>query len=650
MSFSNRTSSWHYVLLAPKLAIALALVTISRLLLYVFNIEMFPSISPLNLLWITVTGLRFDVAVLLMVNGIFILMNILPFAFIRDKTYQKVGNIIFIVTNSIALFPNFADIIYFRFTLKRTTGDIFDYLFVNNELGSLLPQFIKDFWYIFVLYIIAVGILIWDTRRFKSPSNIKSNKVMFSPVFAWTSFVVIAAFTIVGIRGGLQLKPISIITAGTYAQATNIPLVLNSPFTIIKTINQQSLPKMHYFASDTDAEAIYPVVHQFNGNVDSLRAGAKEKANVVIIILESFSQEHVGALNGNAGSHGYPGFTPFLDSLIGKSMVYNGFANGKRSIEGIPAILAGLPTLMNRDFITSVYAGNRFNSLAGLLKQEGYSTSFFHGGSNGTMGFDAFTRSAGFEQYYGRTEYANEADYDGKWGIWDEPFLQYFARNLNKTKEPFLSAIFTLSSHHPYQVPAAYSGKFRKGNLAIQQSIMYTDFALRRFFAVASKMPWFDKTLFVITADHTSEAWLPRYRTRPGSYAVPIIFYQHNSQLKGFQAITAQQTDIMPSVLDYLHYSKPFVAFGQSVFDTQSPHLGISFINNSWQVIMDGYVLEWDGARTTGFFHYLSDSLLNRNMASEHSQKQVIMEQYAKSIIQQYNGRMSGNQLTAKHQ
>jgi len=646
MFFINRSSSLHYIVLFAKLAVALALISTSRYLFYMFNVEMFPDITAGHLLWITIAGLRFDLAALLMVNGVFILMNILPFAFSRNNAYQKTGNIIFIVTNAIALLPNFADIIYYRFTLKRTTGDIFDYLFVNNDLGTQFPQFIKDFWYIFVLYIFAIVILIYITRRFKLQANKKHNSAKFSAVLAWAGFILISAFTLIGIRGGLQLKPISLITAGNYTQAATVPLVLNSPFTIIKTINQQSLSKVHYFVNDADAEALYPVVHQFTGSTNSLLSGYDEKPNVVILILESFSQEHIGALNRNARSPEYSGFTPFMDSLIGQSMVFNGVANGKRSIEGIPAILSGLPTLMNQDFITSVYAGNRFNSLASLLKPAGYSTSFYHGGSNGTMGFDAYTRSAGFAQYYGRTEYAHEADYDGQWGIWDEPFLQYFAGSLNKTKEPFLSAVFTLSSHHPYQVPWAYKGKFRKGNLEIQQSIMYTDLALRRFFATASKMPWFDKTLFVLTADHTSEAWLPRYRTRPGRYEIPVIFYRHNSPLKGAQTFTAQQTDIMPSVLDYLHYSKSFIAFGQSVFETRPPHLGISFLNNSWQVIMDGYTLEWDGNKTTGFYYYLSDSLLNRNMAAGHSPRQVMMEQYVKSIIQQYNNRMSGNQLT----
>jgi phosphoglycerol transferase MdoB-like AlkP superfamily enzyme len=648
MPFINSPISKYYIVPAAKLMVALALLTASRLLLYIVNIEMFPGISVLHLLWITVAGLRFDFAAILMINSLFILLNILPFPFTRNIFYQKTSNIIFIFTNAIALLPNFADLIYYRFTLKRTTGDIFDYLFVNNDLGTQFPQFIKDFWYIFVMYILAIGTLIWITGRFNLGSAKNKNTEGFSYKLAWPGFILVSALTLVGIRGGLQLKPISLITAGKYTQAANVPLVLNSPFTIIKTINQQALPKMKYFANDADAEAIYPVFHQFSSFSDSLHAGSEERPNVVLIILESFSQEHIGALNRNAGSPGYAGFTPFLDSLIGESMVFNGIANGKRSIEGIPAILSGLPALMNQDFITSVYAGNQFNSLASLLKPEGYSTSFYHGGSNGTMGFDAYTRSAGFEHYYGRAEYANEADYDGQWGIWDEPFLQYFAKNLNKTKEPFLSAVFTLSSHHPYQVPVAYTGKFRKGNLEIQQSILYADYSLRRFFAAASKMPWFDKTLFVITADHTSEAWLPRYRTRTGRYEIPVLFYRHNSQLKGKRDFTTQQTDIMPSVLDYLRYNKPFVAFGQSVFAANAPHLGVSFLNNSWQLSMDGFTLEWDGNKTTGFFHYLSDTLLKSNISSGHSPKQVIMEKYVKSIIQQYNSRMSANQLTVK--
>jgi phosphoglycerol transferase MdoB-like AlkP superfamily enzyme len=645
MFSSDRSFFQHYISLGAKLAIALGLLSVSRILFYLFNIQMFPEVSAGHIILIIITGLRFDLSALLMVNGVFILLNILPFSFIRNRIYRKVANIIFILTNTIALIPNFADVIYYRFTHKRTTGDIFNYLSVNNDLGTQFPQFVKDFWFIFLFWFASIALLIWICRRMKPVSDYSYNSKKFPRGTAWFVFAVASILTIVGIRGGVQLKPISIITAGKYTSANNIPLVLNSPFTIIKTINQEALPKMHYFTDDFEAETIYPVVHNFSGDSGPMLTGVGEKPNVVIIVLESFSEEHIGALNKNSPS-GYEGFTPFLDSLIGQSLVVDGFANGKRSIEGIPAILSGIPALMNQDFITSVYAGNKFNSLASLLHEVGYTSSFYHGGSNGTMGFDAYARSAGFEYYYGRTEYANEADYDGQWGIWDEPYLQYFASNLNKTKEPFLSAVFTLSSHHPYQVPAKYKNKFREGNLKIQRSIMYTDFALERFFTTASKMPWFDRTIFVITADHTSESWIPYYRTRPGSYAIPILFYRNNSSLKGKLSITVQQTDILPSILDYLHFPSTFISFGQSVFQQKSPHLDVTYLNNSWQLIMNGNSLEWDGEKTTSFYHYQSDSLAKNNLASQKSQDQVKMELYLQAIIQQYNNRMSANQLT----
>jgi phosphoglycerol transferase MdoB-like AlkP superfamily enzyme len=644
MVSNNFTFYKHYISLGAKLAMALILLSVSRILLFIFNTSMFPDVSAWHMTYIAFAGLRFDIGALLIVNGIFILMNILPFAFSRNKIYRKAANILFVVSNAIALMPNFADIIYYRFTHKRTTGDIFNYLAVNNDLGTQFPQFVKDFWFIFLFWIASIVLLIWICQRMKPAQLKKTNAGKFQIRPALLGFAIVSVITIIGIRGGLQLKPISIMTAGKYTSSGNIPLILNSPFTIIKTINQKALPKMHYFPNDAQAEAVYPVVHRFSECSGPLYAGKNEKPNVVIIILESFSKEHIGVLNKNVA--GYKGFTPFLDSLIRQSLVCDGFSNGRRSIEGIPAILSGLPTLMNQDFITSVYAGNKFNSLASLLHQVGYSTSFYHGGSNGTMGFDAYSRSAGFEHYYGRNEYANDSDYDGQWGIWDEPFLQYFAKSLNKTKEPFLSAVFTLSSHHPYQIPGKYKGKFREGNLKIQQSIMYADYALGRFFATASKMPWFDNTLFVITADHTSEAWMPSYRTRPGSYEIPILFYRHNSSLKGGPVITAQQTDIMPSVLDYVHFPSPFIAFGQSVFQPELPHLGVSYLNNSWQLVMDGNSLEWDGEKTIGFYNYHTDSLLINNKASVKSQELARMELYLKAIIQQYNNRMSANHLT----
>lgn len=326
-------------------------------------------------------------------------------------------------------------------------------------------------------------------------------------------------------------------------------------------------------------------------------------------------------------------------------MVFKGYANGKRSIEGIPAILASLPTLMNFDYITSIYSGNKINSISGLLKEKGYSSAFYHGGTNGTMSFDAFVKIAGFEKYYGRTEYNNENDFDGKWGIFDEEFFQFAAENINQTQQPFFATIFSLSSHHPYSIPEKYKNKFCKGNLEIHESIMYADYALKQFFKTASAMPWFKNTLFVFTADHTSETYYPQYQTNAGNYAIPIIFYKPGSNLTGIQTDIAQQTDIMPTILNYLNFEKNFIAFGTNLLDTTSYHFSISYLNGIYQLIKDNYVLQFDGNKSTALYNLKTDSLLHDNLINSEETIKTELENFTKAIIQQYNSRLINNEL-----
>lgn len=112
------------------------------------------------------------------------------------------------------------------------------------------------------------------------------------------------------------------------------------------------------------------------------------------------------------------------------------------------------------------------------------------------MGFDNFSKAAGIDNYIGQNEYVgNKADFDGSWGIYDEPYLQYIANYLDTVKSPFFAGIFTLSSHHPYKIPNEYSGKFPKGNIPILESIGYADYALQQFFDRISKSDWYKNTL-----------------------------------------------------------------------------------------------------------------------------------------------------------
>jgi phosphoglycerol transferase MdoB-like AlkP superfamily enzyme len=302
---------------------------------------------------------------------------------------------------------------------------------------------------------------------------------------------------------------------------------------------------------------------------------------------------------------------------------------------------------MNESFIQSPYSSGKYTGIAGILKEKGYTTAFFHGGTNGTMGFDAYTKLIGFEHYYGRSEYNNEKDYDGKWGIRDEEFFQYMAQTLKQTKEPFLAALFSLSSHHPYFVPAKYSNIFRKGHLPIQQSVMYSDHALRMFFYTASKMKWFENTLFVITADHTSEGYYPFYQSNVGQYAIPMLFFRPGNQLTGKSDRLAQQTDVMPTVLNYLGYEKGYLAFGSDILDTtgSQPRFSVHYISGLYGMMKDGYYIEYDGQKTTSLFDLKNDLMQRNNLAGRVPEVQGRLEKFLVAYLQQYNNRLIENRL-----
>ncbi len=317
-------------------------------------------------------------------------------------------------------------------------------------------------------------------------------------------------------------------------------------------------------------------------------------------------------------------------------------------MEGIPAILAGLPALTNESYITSSYGSNRFTSIANTLKAKQYSSAFFHGGTNGTMGFDAFCNAAGFDSYYGRSEYNNDQDYDGNWGIWDEEFFQYTNKKVSEMQKPFLATLFTLSSHHPSSIPEKYKAKFTEGELPILKSVEYADFSLRKFFESASKEKWFDSTLFIITADHTGPSIDAYYNNNYGRFQIPVLLYKHNSSLRGTSKKTVQQIDILPTILEYVNYAEDYYAFGNNMLDSINTGYAVNFsYGGIYQLFQENHMLQFDGERTIGLYNYKTDSLLQINIADSAMVREKKMSAKLKAIIQTYHYGMIHNKLTA---
>ena len=539
------------------------------------------------------------------------------------------------MVNSIAILANCVDLAYFRFTLKRTTADVFHFFGgeIGNDLATLLPVFLKDYWYVFIIWIaITLLLALLYNRIEKNKLKLSWSQQEFSREV--NGFIVFLVLAVVAYRGGVQLKPISTITAGEYTDVKYVPLVISTPFTILKTLDVPTIQPEIYFSDEKELKHLYNPAKKPG-------SGPFKKMNVFILILESFSKEYIGALNGRK-----EGYTPFLDSLISESLTFtNAYANAKRSIEGIPAVVTGMPNWMNEPYITSIYGSNQINSLPNLLKEQGYYNAFFHGGTNGTMGFDAFASLVGYDNYFGRKEYNNDNDYDGSWGIRDEEFLQYACTTMSGKQQPFLATLFTLSSHHPYSIPEKHNGKFKPGPLPIHISIRYTDFALRCFFESAKKTSWFKNTLFVITADHTSISEDAFYTNPVGNNAIPILFYSGDKSLKARDTTTTQQIDIMPSVLDYLHFPKAYYSFGNSVFDSSSSHYAFLYGSDVFQLIENDYVFGFNGQKPLHLYHLPTDSLLQHDLIQPDSIRAKKMEQKSKAIIQTFQQALIKNQM-----
>ena len=526
------------------------------------------------------------------------------------------------------------DFKYFEFTLKRTTSDVLVFFGDGGDIWPLIPQFLVDFWYLFFL---AAFLIYACVKFFKSTFSLNSENFNLGkwPLNIFFSIFIVGGFILMG-RGGVQLVPLKSIDAALYTKPQNVPFVLNTPFTLIKTLGKSVMTPVNYF-SEQELPTIFNPVHQPEVN-DTLPF---KKLNVVIIVLESFSNEFV-----RSERSAY--LTPFFNSLKQQSLSFeNCFANGKKSIEGIPSIFSGIPTLSDHPLITGTYGGNKLNSLATYLKKEDYASSFFHGGRNGTMSFDSYANATDFDAYYGLDEYPNQEDFDGTWGVYDEEFFSFFNAELNAFKEPFFSGIFTLSSHHPYSIPAKHQSKFNKGKRPMENAIAYADYSLKTFFEKAKTTSWYKNTLFIITADHTPNTKDKEYALNVGQYSIPLLmYYPGDTLLSGVNYSYTQQTDILPFVLEYLNYQHAYFGFGSSRLMDNNAGFSIQYLNGVYQLIADDYILQFSSEKTIALYDLKNDKAFKNDLKLKNPAIVKKLERKLKGVIQQYNNRVINNELS----
>ncbi|MEN9980998.1 MAG: hypothetical protein RL542_785 [Bacteroidota bacterium] len=628
-----------YKLVFYRILLAYLFYFIARLLFFIYNRNLIQIDGITDVVSMCYHGLAFDTTSILYLNLLFIVFSILPFRINHSRKYQTFLFYLYFIPNLLGYATNFVDFIYYRFNFGRSTIAALDSLKHESNKSLLLLNFLIHYWHVFVLFFLISFLWIYLYKKISLQiTNHHSGVVYFGT--STFSFLVIATLIVGGIRGDFKksTRPINLLDASRYVKnSSQADVILNTPFALIRTMFSNNFKKVNFVSQATIDSLIVPI-KQYKNN-------PKTKPNIVIFILESNAKEYYGAFNKESTIPNYKGYTPFVDSLAQHSMIYtNAYSNGYKSIHAMSSILAGIPSFKDA-FTSSPYPKQKTESLVSTLKSEGYTTSFFHGAPNGSMGFLGYSNILGFDNYYGKNEYNNDADFDGVWGIWDEPFFQYFNTTISKKKQPFLATLFSVSSHEPYQIPEKYEGKFPKGDVNIHQCIGYTDYALKQFFKSAKKEPWFNNTIFVLVGDHGNTIFYDEYKKEVNKNKVAMLIYKPNSKFVGEYKDYAQQIDLYPTILDMVGYDKPFRSWGRSlVGDSKITPFLIRYSANVYQFMSGNYICTFDGNKVIGFYDK-KDKDLKYNLISKRNAEMEVQELKCKAFIQDYMARVMDKRL-----
>lgn len=632
------------VALICNLLLVYVLFTLTRLVFVWCNSSLYADhMSASYLMHLMLAGLRFDTTAILYLNCWMIVVFLLPLHWKENN--QKVFSVcrwLYVIVNFIGISANLCDCAYFPFTGRRTTFNVLQEFGNEGNFLTIITNEALPYWYLFVL----AGVLVWGLWKLFRVPQITIGDGVKGMVSYYASQVVLLAvasgLTIGGMRGGFTtaVRPITISNANQYVDhALDVGIVLNTPFSIMRTIGKKPFMDCNYL-SDSDAQKYYTPLHQ---PADSVQF---KQMNVVVFILESFGKQAMAR-----------GYMPFLSELAHKGLSFEySYSTGRKSIDGMPSVLSSIPSFVEPFFLTPA-SMNDLSGIAGeLTRNKGYHSAFFHGAENGSMGFQAFAKATGFQEYYGRTEYNQDPryhgddDFDGTWAIWDEEFLQFYCDKMSEMKQPFVTSVFTASSHPPYAMPERYQKKYPPTNPRIFACVGYSDNALRLFFEKASKQAWFKNTVFVLTADHTSESIDPQYTCDIGRYKVPIVIYAPSiPELSGMdKERLISQADIMPTILGILGYDKPYVAFGQDVLNTKPEDTyAVNYMgeNGYYQFLQGDWMIQFDGEKVAHAYRFKEDSLLTKDLKNQYPKE---YENRLKSLVQQYMYRMNHNQLVFK--
>lgn len=636
-----------------QLGIAFLIFWLSRLA-FIYNNAQFIDVTTFSeVMKICVGGLKIDACIFAYFNSLFILMRFAPLPWAYNRIWITVSNWLLGIVTTFFLILNFVDTVYFPFTGYRMSWQSFMNIATDTGSPGLFFLYLGRYWWAYLAGFLSIIVMIWLITR------VKFVKTAFftGPKAAYWAMktavlLLVGGFTFMCMRGWTGFKDRPIERASGVKMVDNIkhfPAVLNTPFSVFfSRKGDVVIEKKEFFKAEELRRLRQSIVQRSELELN--------KKNIFVLIIESGGSIHSRVFNPIAGDSLYDKALPFIDSLATVSLINpNMIASGRTSAQGITHIFTGMPFFGSSYLVESPYVNNIFDSPARLLDREGYDTRFYYGCAKGNYHIDETALLSGFKTSLSREDYNNDKDFDSKWGIWDKKMAEYVVKDVTeaaKTRQPFFAAWFTITAHDSNNFPKDedVSG-YAYPDSSPERAMEYTDRAIRRFFDLARRQSWYENTIFVISSDHGQREYSSFHTKNIFAYShLPFIIYTPDGSIEPgvVKNTPMSQIDIAPTLLDLAGYSKPYIAFGTSLFDSSMPHYGLAESFGKYYIFGNRYLAGMPGPGThidevydINEKPYPRTPLKNYDKATTDS-----MALWLNALMQDFTTRINDNTLT----
>ena len=634
---------WAYVFI-----IGIIIFALFRLLFLTTHRDLIDNATFGNVLTSFWIGFRFDALVLAVIILPLFIISLIPFIKISNRISQRILAVFLTIIFSLMILLSAADLKFFDNFGSRLNFWAVEYIeFPRLFLYTVMTT--GSFWILSALWIGVTIIFYYVIRKIIGRLGrrfLKSGKMTSLVIY-----ILSIMFLALAIRGRLGMKALDWGEAFFCDNQFINQMSLNSVYTLSHSIYEEYKAgrnirgetdnRFNFYDIDTAYKNVTEMLHLRDEIIEPpslLRrtdgtGGFGFPPNIVIVIMESWSADKIGALGGKYN------ISPEFDSLCADGILFSNFyANGIRTNRGIPAVLCSFPSLPGRSIMKRYSADYPFRSIADILDEYDYTSIFAYGGDIQFDNMKGFLTSVGYDKFYDENDFVSD-EKPTRWGVADHILFETLADEIRSIPRPFQLSILTLSFHDPYNIPddrfALYGDTIADNKML--NCFYYSDWAVGQFIRQIKNQPVFDSTIFVFTSDHCAHQ-SPRYPLSPETFHIPLLMY--SPALLGDSAVivtaSAGQVDILPTIIGLTGIGTTHYSWGQNLFDLSPDDSGLAVIVSGEKLgLIEGsqFYFHWVGI-SESLYDLNERPYLENNLIGSHRDRAERMRKYLNSYIQ----------------